>query len=181
MLWNGVLRIACPVLVVASLAYAQFGFFLRFETQRKAIQRSIKDRVRKGIPKDELTPFVMSVEEWQAIEWVKPKREFRLPNGDMYDVVHITIQNGQVDALCVHDKEEAVLFAGLELFVKGKLDGPDRSRGARVRVTQFVNQLYFPPIGVRMLLVVGEVYGLPGFTPKCSERHLRVPTPPPRA
>lgn len=181
MLRNGVLRIACPVLVVASLAYAQFGFFLRFEVQRKTIQRSIKDRIRQGIPREELTPFVMSVEEWQALNWIKPKREFRLPSGDMYDVVHITIQDGQVDALCVHDKEETVLFAGLDLFVKGMLDGPDRSRGSRDRIAQFLSQLVLPPPHIGLVPPFAHPYDFHGLVPELRAGVLSVPAPPPKA
>lgn len=174
-------RMACSILVVSSLAYAQWGFFLRFELQRTSIQRSIKDRIRKGIPKEELTPFVMSAEEWQSLNWIKPKREFRLPSGDMYDVVYVNVQDGEVKALCVHDKDETVLFAGLDMFVKGLLDGPDHSSGTRVRVAQFLAQLDLPMEGNQLLALNGLPWYMPGGEPELHAGTLSVPVPPPRS
>lgn len=138
-------RSLIPVLVMGSLAYAQFGFQLRFEAQRKAVQRGIKDRIRKGIPMEELTVFRMPLTEWRALQWVKPGREFRLASGDMYDVVHLHEQDGRVEAHCVHDVAETHLFAGLKEHVLQLLDGGGPATGSRAQVAKLVLRLHIPP------------------------------------
>lgn len=140
-----VLRMVVLWVIVSGLLYAQVGFMLRYELQRVGIQRSIKDRIRQGIPQEELTRFNMPVAAWEALNWVKPKREFRLPNGDMYDVVRVTITEGTVDALCVHDKDETQLFAGLKDHMRRIMDGPDPDSGGRALVARLIAWLDMPP------------------------------------
>lgn len=137
-------RIGLALLVVLTLGYAQSGYFLRFEWQRIDIQRTIKQRIRQGVPKHELTPFSMSLEAWQALHWVKPGREFRMPHGDMYDVVDLVVSEGRVEARCIHDEQETQLFAGLSERVRRQLDGLPGSMGARERITRLLEHLMAP-------------------------------------
>jgi hypothetical protein len=169
-----------PLLVAVSLCYAQAGFFLRFEAQRVAIKRAIKDRIRKGVPREELTPFVMPLHEWEALLWIKPKREFRLPSGAMYDVVHITITDGMVDALCIHDVAETHLFAGLDAHVKGLLDGPGDRQGARKRVASFLFQLDLPPPPMAALAVPSKARCMHSYAEVRLCGHVPLSIPPPR-
>ena len=169
-----------PVLVTAALCYAQMGYLLRFEAQRVLVQRSIKDRIRKGVPKEQLTRFVMPRTEWEAMNWVKPAREFRLPNGDMYDVVYLQEKNDVIDALCIHDRDETLLFAGLKEHVRRTLDGPDPRGGTRDRIMRMLVQLDLPP--QRMDQVVAVETGTLGFLTLPSllqDGVARLPDPPP--
>lgn len=145
-----VLRLVVVWTIVSGLLYAQVGFMLRYEAQRASIQRGIKDRIRQGIPVEELTRFSMPAAEWKALNWVKPKREFRLQNGDMYDVVHVAIHDDMVDALCVHDRDETLLFAGLKDHMRRIMDGPDPETGGRSQIARLLAQLDIPPSGLAL-------------------------------
>ncbi len=133
------------MLLIVALGYAQFGFFLRHEAQRVLIQRSIKERIRKGLPKEKLTPFRMSVQEWEALDWVKPKREFRLADGSMFDVVSVSVKDDLVEATCVADHEETELFAGLREHVRRNMEGHDAENDPSAQVNRLIMALCMPP------------------------------------
>lgn len=122
------------MLLIAALAYAQIGFFLRYECLRVATQRAIKNRIRQGLPLEQLTPFRMSEQEWRALEWVKPEREFRLADGAMFDVVRVGVKDGEVHALCIADHAETGLFEGLKEHVRRQLEGGDPEHGPSAQV-----------------------------------------------
>jgi hypothetical protein len=151
--------------VVAAMVHAQVGYLLRFELQRMDLQRAMKQRIREGIPREDLTRFTMTEAEWRALRWVKPEREFRLPNGDMYDVVHIRVADGIVDALCVHDRDETALFAGLEDHIRSRMDGPDPASSGRTRVVRLLVNL-FPPAPP---LAAAEPQPSDRFFPECVD------------
>ncbi|MBK7944062.1 MAG: hypothetical protein IPJ85_01585 [Flavobacteriales bacterium] len=132
-------------LALLALGYAQVGYFLRYEAQRISIQRGIKDRIRKGLPPEKLTPFSMSKQEWEALHWVKPGREFRLDDGRMFDVVTVSELDGHVEATCVADHEETELFAGLREHVRRNMEGHDARNGPSAQVNRLIMALCMPP------------------------------------
>jgi hypothetical protein len=166
--------------LVLAICYAQFGYHLRFEAQRKAVQRGIKERIRKGLPKDMLTAFRMTEAEWAALHWEKPGREFRLPDGRMYDVIEVTHVRGMVEAWCIHDREETHLFAGLREHVRRLLEGDDPEQGPAAQVQRLIAGMLPPapgrgthvPGGIPIVRADGAVCG-------CSDGYLTLWSPPP--
>ncbi|MBL7962361.1 MAG: hypothetical protein JNM31_00825 [Flavobacteriales bacterium] len=147
---SGFWRCMVILLLLGGFGYAQMGYLAHFEAKRKLIQRGIKDRIRKGVPKDELTHFIMPAAEWKALNWVKPEREFKLPNGNMYDVVEVLQGTDTVDAWCIHDKAETVLFAGLKDHISRNMEGPSSKGGSRVLAMKLVHGIDMPPGGIHL-------------------------------
>lgn len=162
------LRRASPWLLfvaLMALGYAQFGALLRFEHERAAIQRAIKLRLKAGVPEEELTTFTLTAEQWRGLRWVKPGREFRLPDGRMFDVVRRADgPDGTVVLRCIADHEETALFAGLKEAVARGMDG--RAPRSRERVVYVVLHLARPPEGV----VLPERSAGPQFWPQAPHR-----------
>lgn len=169
------------VMVIAALSYAQFGFFLRHEAQRLAIQRSIKDRIRKGLPMEKLTPFRMTEQEWEALDWVKPKREFRLADGSMFDVVTVNVRGGEVDALCIADHEEAELFKGLKEHVRRHMEGNDAEHGPTAQVQRLITGMEAPTQDVRLRMPVRlPIVRADGSVQRTSTGYVISWSPPPK-
>lgn len=127
-------------MALMALGYAQFGALLRFELQRAGIQRAIKLRLKQGVPEEELTTFTLTAEQWRALRWVKPGREFRLPDGRMFDVGRRAEgPAGTVVLHCIADHQETALFAGLKEAVARDLEG--RVPEAKDRVQQLLRSL----------------------------------------
>ena len=49
-------------------------------------------------------------------DWIKEKKEFKL-GSDLYDVVNCNDLGDNILLLCIHDKEEAVLFKNLDVLI----------------------------------------------------------------
>ena len=162
------LRRAAPwflLMALLALGYAQFGALVRFEQERAAIQRAIKIRLKQGVPPEELTTFTLTKDQWRDLRWVKPGREFRLPDGRMFDVVRRTVRpDGTTELHCIADHQEAALFAGLKEAVARGLDG--RAPRSRERVVHVVLHLGRPPEGVAL----PERSAGPQFWPQAPHR-----------
>ena len=143
------LRRAAPwflLMALLALGYAQFGALVRFEQERATIQRSIKLRLKQGVPEEELTTFTLTSDQWRGLRWVKPGREFRLPDGRMFDVVRRADgPDGNIVLHCISDHQETALFAGLKEAVARGLDGP--VPGSRERLVRVVMDLGRPSEG----------------------------------
>jgi hypothetical protein len=96
-----------------------FSHIIYFKVQQYSIKQEIKQKLKKGVPKNELFTFTFSEDEIEAnkeIEFIE-EHEFRY-KGKMYDIVYQQRQNGKIIYQCVSDEQETTLFAQLEQLVE---------------------------------------------------------------
>ena len=96
-----------------------FSHFIYFKVQQYSIKKEIKQRLKKGVSKDELFTFTFSeyeIENSKELEFIE-KHEFRY-KGKMYDIVYQERQDNQLVFHCVSDEQETILFAQLDKLVE---------------------------------------------------------------
>lgn len=109
------------ILLLLIFTFKLAGVFIVFKIQQTSIRKELKHQIKAGIPESDLHPFVFSIAEYNALEWVRKDIEFRL-NHEMFDIVKTEIVGGQYLLLCVNDKEESNLFAHLENAILNRLN-----------------------------------------------------------
>ena len=95
--------------------------FFVFKIQQYRVRREIKHQIKAGIPRDELHEFILTIDEYEQLDWERPGKEFRKGN-EMFDIVRFETIGDSIQLLCVNDKEEAVLFAHLDELIQKKME-----------------------------------------------------------
>ena len=137
---RGSLLTGLAALLVLAM-FAQFAHLATLETRRLAVKREIKHRIKAGVPDNERMKFELTAAEVEALDWVKPAKEFRL-NGRFYDVVK-RIDGDPVVLECIDDHQETELFAHLTDMVDRALDTRGAGGNSSGKVLLWWKQLLF--------------------------------------
>jgi hypothetical protein len=103
-------------LLISTFGYASFGDYIRWHLEWKNVRQHIKHQLKSGVKPEKLHRFVLSKSEYNNLDWIKEKKEFKL-GSDLYDVVNYNDLGDNILLLCIHDKEEAVLFKNLDALI----------------------------------------------------------------
>ncbi len=138
------MRIAGTFVFLLLLMFQSTGYYLYFKIQQQHIRFEIKQKIKAGVPQDEIVLLKLSRtiqdnrDEFQRIH----EHEFRY-QGKMYDIVRQEDQGEATWFYCISDEKETLLFARLDEQVKNEMrniPGKDRQRE---RLMQWHNTLYF--------------------------------------
>ncbi len=99
-----------------SIFHTLAGGFIAFELSKKQVKRSIKLKLKAGVPENELVTFNITSKQYKSLQWIKKDKEFKLGN-EMFDVVTRTEEMEQITLVCINDKQEAELFKQLDRLV----------------------------------------------------------------
>lgn len=99
------------------LAINIVGYYPLFKADQWLVRREIKRRIKESVPADELHQFQFLKSDVPHLDWVKPKKEFRL-DGHMYDVVTKVEKGDSTYFSCINDVKETQLFAHLDELTK---------------------------------------------------------------
>jgi hypothetical protein len=104
------------VISITLLLFNLFGYDTLFQLEKDHIQHTWKQKLKKGVPTDDLYHFQFSKEEWNNLKWTKPNKEFKIGE-QFYDVVYRVIQDGNYLIQAVSDDQETKLFQNLAEIV----------------------------------------------------------------
>src|SRR5690554_5590213 len=75
-----------PLLFILALILPFIGVYVWLKLKKSEVRKSVKHRLMKGIPKDELIQFTFALEDTaKVLNWIHSK-EFEY-QGEMYDIV----------------------------------------------------------------------------------------------
>lgn len=97
------------------------GYYPVFKVDQYLVRKEIKRRIKESVPHKDLHNFQFLSSEVANLDWVKPKKEFRLDE-HMYDVVYRTEQGDSTYFECINDVAERNLFAKLDEITKKQTD-----------------------------------------------------------
>lgn len=122
-----VLKKICTIAILLIFVYQTGGYLIVAKVQQFQIRKEIKQRIKAGVPQNELSIITVSNSNRNQLKW-KHSREFRYL-GVMYDVVRMEIIDTQTTAYhCVTDTQETILFAGLDDQVKRSMESKNKER-----------------------------------------------------
>ncbi|MEI9957163.1 MAG: hypothetical protein WDM90_12875 [Ferruginibacter sp.] len=115
-----------------------------------------------------------------AIEWEEEGKEFKL-NGEMYDVVHTSVENGKTYLHCFSDKNEDEVLQQFQSVVKHTVDNSPNSGKDHHTVKATVHDWVFEvqDISVGRKLLSGTSTKYFNYTPALSNRFVQINYPPP--
>jgi hypothetical protein len=101
---NYFLKRFIPIIFLTILFLSQFGYYVFYTVQLELAKESAKELLLKQVP-DSLLSKISLTDNGQNIQWEEEGKEFSL-NGEMYDVVKIKKENGNIYIFCVNDDNE---------------------------------------------------------------------------
>ncbi len=132
---------AVSFLLLILFLYSIAGIFISFKVQQFEVKKEIKLRLKKSVPKSELTLFSFhpSSDEYSTLQWIED-HEFRY-NGKMYDIVYRSADSdGTLHFQCINDTKEEILFADLDEQVQKNCDS--RSNPSAKNTLKLFSLLY---------------------------------------
>ncbi|MDA7804189.1 hypothetical protein N8987_06400 [Crocinitomix sp.] len=107
---------------------------------KKAIRKEVKNKILKGLDKDELTFFSFTAEEIASLEW-EHKEEFEY-QGMMFDVVERKQVGSKIHFWCWQDAKESAANKALDLLI-AKLMANTSENEKEDGITRLLSNLYF--------------------------------------
>ena len=109
------------IAMVVTFLFNMTGILVVFRLEQARIRREVKQRIKTGLPAEELHVFDFTGEAYQSLDWEREGREFR-QGKELYDVVRSEKHPGGVRLYCINDRQESVLFATLDRLISKKID-----------------------------------------------------------
>ena len=139
------MRKLLAIVVVFLFAFQTGGFLILFELQKYSIRNEIKNKIKQGLPEEELVVFRIPVEEQES--FLKnfmffDENEFRI-EGKMYDVVKVETNTDFIFYYCVSDEKESMLFANLDTSVRKTMDNSPSNQNQVRNFSSFIFSLFF--------------------------------------
>lgn len=113
------IKISLAVFLIILLTVGSVSHIIYFKVQQYCIKKEIKQRLKKGVPKNELHTFNFTnaeIKNTNELEFIND-HEFRY-KGKMYDIVYQETLNDTIIFQCVSDEQETILFTQLDKLVQ---------------------------------------------------------------
>ena len=140
-------------ILLALFIYQIIGFVPVFLMERMIVRKEIKKMIKASVPQHELTVFHFTEAEFDALQWVKPGKEFIL-NDKMFDIVRKSESSGNITVHVINDTQERQLFADLDDQVNRQADSSPSSE-AGIKLCKLFNSAIHESCGANIT---------PGFT-----------------
>jgi hypothetical protein len=115
-LFSPLKRLLSHILLILFMFHS-VGSTLVFLALQAQVRREVKQRIKEGLPPEQLQVLSFSLQEASALDWKKEGHEFRY-QGMMYDVVRVKLEQNRVLYHCITDMQEEGLFEGLDELVQ---------------------------------------------------------------
>lgn len=151
-----------------------------FKARQIQVKSEIKRVMKSTVPADQLVVIRLSPANRHEFRWIH-SREFRL-KGNMYDVVRkVAVSSGETDLYCINDREESILFANLDKWVKEAMnDGKGGQKAGKV-LAGFFAGLFPPPACLIEIFAEIQVILFPDKPNLYVWSPATILTPPPRS
>jgi hypothetical protein len=161
------------VLFISQCGYYAYSIYQIFEAKEAA-----HEAILQQLPEDLLT--TIALDNNTAIEWEEKGKEFKL-NGEMYDVVRTSIENGKTYLHCFSDRNEDEILRQFQSVVKHTIDNSSNSnrdhRTVNVMMPDWVFEVQNISVGKKLLDGTSPKYF--NYTPALSSRFVKINYPPP--
>jgi hypothetical protein len=144
------MRHISAILLTLVLIWQSLGYFSYFEVSKVKISNEVKTFIKNGVPKDQLVPFIFSIQDYQNLKWKKHLKEFKYKD-HLYDVVDKKNKNGKVILSCLSDIKETNLFHNLDQLVSKKLADQSNSSHS-FQIFQLTHIPYIPITSIKIQL-----------------------------
>ncbi len=167
------------ILIVLLFAFQSAGVFLLFQVKQQEIRSEIKQRIKQGVPEEELVvltfPNAVLKSSGDDFRWIH-EREF-IYHGQLYDIVKRVPGSDSTTFHCISDEEETLLFKNLDHMVNREM-GKDKTRSGK---TQTMLYLFLPEQSADMRLFSSHpVITICPYTFTSITCELRCDFPPPK-
>ena len=128
---------------LAADALSTGGDWLIFKIQQYQVREAMIERIKEGVPDEELTLLKIPQASEQAgyIFQLIYDREFRY-EGKMYDIVRREIHGDTTWYYCISDEAETVLFANLNEVVNREVNQNPRRKQQSEKLQQLLNPFF---------------------------------------
>lgn len=137
------MRKAISILLLL-LLFHPGGYFLIFKIQQYQVRREIKQRIKAGVPEQELVllkiPRNLEEQPSQLFQRIH-SGEFRY-QGKMYDIVRQQEHGDTTWYYCVSDEKETVLFANLDELVNRESNQNPQRKQQSEELQRLLNTLF---------------------------------------
>ena len=138
------MRILIAILLLLVLFQAE-AYLVIFEIQQYQVRREIKQRIKAGVPEDELVlleiPAALEENPGATFQRING-HEFRY-QGTMYDVIRQERCGKVTRYYCINDEKETRLFANLDNLVHRQMDRDSRRREQRRDLQRLLSLIYY--------------------------------------
>lgn len=130
-----------PVVLLLLLLLSSSGLFLTFIIKQAVIRSEIKDRIKSGLPKSELTLIKRYDDRGithTLLKWFR-ENEFSY-KGKMYDVVTRKQHGDTTWYYCIIDEKESSLFAQMKELALKEIKNNKDFKGLCARINTLLTQ-----------------------------------------
>ena len=138
-------------LLISTFGYASLGDYIRWHLEWKNVRQHIKHQLKSGVKPEKLHRFLLSKSEYKNLDWIKEKKEFKL-GSDLYDVVNCNDLGDNILLLCIHDKEEAVLFKNLDVLISNHFAHEQQEPSSNTKVKYMKKDWHAVELTISMCL-----------------------------
>jgi len=140
------------VLIISQLGYYSYCIYQLFEAKEAA-----HEAILQQLPENLLTKITL--DNNTAIEWEEEGKEFKL-NGEMYDVVRTTYQNGKTCLHCFGDKNEDKVLAKFQSVIKNTMDNSSdkNTHSVKIIMPDWLFEVQAFAIGNQVLVLPSQKY-----------------------
>lgn len=161
------MRNAVNYLLILVFLYNILGFYPVFLLKQSMVRAEIKNSIKNSLSNEQMKKFILSEKEYEELAWVRYGKEFEL-NGYFYDIVRVTSgKAGDLTLQCINDKQEEILFAGLDKQVeKNSAKGKQAAQNYKITAIPFYTGTFafFPGIK-RIINTIPRIFLNDGFPP----------------
>lgn len=163
------------------MLFQSTGLYLMHQVQVSYVRHEMKQRIKAGVPEDELVVLKISKSEEldEDIFEREHSREFRY-KGQMYDVIRLVEQGDTTVYTCIHDVKESGLFEALDRMVNEELNEDDDEKRQREMMLGFFQKVYLPVATVEMNLHGSTLSSNFAYSDIVSEEHIIKAAEPPQ-
>jgi hypothetical protein len=157
------------------------GFYAYLSYQREGMRENIEQKIIKNLKKTDLNIFIANEENLAKIAWERKGKEFKF-EGELYDIVFTEIKSGIPYYYCFKDKDETVLEAKINQFLKNQSGELPQNQH-----TKTILQLLLEPFTVHAIhdfhfdyFSIKNILDFPRYTFSVSSEYILKLTHPPQ-
>jgi hypothetical protein len=119
-----------------------YGTYFYFYLQQKAIQETVKRKLKEGIFENELVKLTFSKKEIPSLLKWEHDKEFEY-NGQMYDVVEVADIGDSLQYLCWWDKAETATKKNKHILLQAGIDSSNPENHLPYTFSDYYKSIYF--------------------------------------
>ncbi|MGC9342625.1 MAG: hypothetical protein ACP5E3_08000 [Bacteroidales bacterium] len=155
--------------------------YILFQQKIVLLREEVKERILTGLDREELILLKFSREQSEDLLKWEHSKEFEY-EGEMYDIVEISVEDDTIHYLCWKDHEETRLKKELADLTAKAMEQNTRNDKSFDSLSRLLSSLFFQDKKLSMLVDVRNCLIAPGdYTDNYDSIIFAPPTPPPQS